>query len=191
MTVFQFGVRVAAPEAGSTGRAEPDARPASTKEPLVAPLVLGICADAVVEGGPPTHRALVYFDRDAASLPAAVVTSVLDLEHSGLDCLAVVPDDDLVTLGVIAPRLGLPPGAAGGLLDGPVPAVECGGFRVFRWSDIVAWLRSEPGSAAGPAPAPVPPRPPVFAALNLALRLRRLVRADPALAVAVRDLLTS
>jgi hypothetical protein len=31
----------------------------------------------------------------------------------------------------------------------------------------------------------------VFAALNLALRLRRLIRADPGLVVAVRDLLGS
>ena len=167
MTVFQYGVRVAAPT-----------RPTDA---LVAPLVRGTCTDAVVESGPATRRALVYFDREATSLPAAVVTSIFDLEHSGLDCLAVVPDDDLVTLGVIAPRLGLSPGA---MLDGPgaVPSVECGGFRVFRWSDIVAWLRSEPA----PEPAPGPP---VFAALNLALRLRRLIRADPGLVVAVRDLL--
>jgi hypothetical protein len=181
MTVFQYGVRVAAPSRSG--------------DALVAPLVRGTCTDAVVESGPATRRALVYFDREAMSLPAAVVTSVLDLEHSGLDCLAVVPDDDLVTLGVIAPRLGLSPGAMldGPVFDGAVPSVGCGGFRVFRWSDIVAWLRSEPGPAAGRAAArePAPARPPVFAALNLALRLRRLIRADPGLVVAVRDLLGS
>ena len=173
MTVFQFGVRVAAPDLG--------AREPSTREPLVvAPLVLGLCADAVVESGPATHRALVYFDRDAASLPAAIVTALLDLEHGGLDCLTVVPDDDLVTIGVIAPRLGLPPGVAGGLLrDGAVPVIECGGYQVFRWSDLVARLRAGQGEG------------PVLAALNLALRLRRLVRADPVVAAAVRDLLAA
>ncbi|GAA0898732.1 hypothetical protein GCM10009558_088100 [Virgisporangium aurantiacum] len=173
--MFQYGVRVAA------------SRP---RDALVAPLVRGTCTDAVVESGPATRRVLVYFDRDAPSFRAPVPPRFLEQEDSGLDCLAVGPDDDLVTLDVTAPRLGLSPGAVGDgpVFDGAVPAVECGGFRVFRWSDVVAWLRSAPGPAAR---EPAPAWPPVFAALNLALRLRRLIRADPGLVAAVRDLLGS
>jgi len=178
MTVFQFGVRVVAPP-----REEPKeqaARGRLFREPrVVAPLVLGRFDDGVVEGGPSTERALVYFDREAATLAAAVVTAVLDLEHDGLDCQAIVPDDDLVTLGLIAPILRQ---AAGHLRrDGPVPALRCGGEWVFRRCDLAARLPS--------APDPTPE--PVLAALNVALRLRRLVRGDPALAEAVRGLVTA
>jgi hypothetical protein len=194
MTVFQFGVRVTAPLSnrrpeparpaapGPARWVPPEARagPSVREPPVLAPLTQGRCADAVVMGGAAPNRALVYFDREAASLAAAVVTAVVDLERSGLACLAVVPDDDLVTVGVLAPRLGVPPRRLHGLLrDGPSPVRRCGGELVFRWSDVVAWL----GTAPGTAPEPV------LAALNLALRLRALVRSDPATAAAVRDLL--
>jgi hypothetical protein len=176
MTVYQFGVRVAAPP--SEEPKEPAGRGRVFHEPLVvAPLVLGRFADGVVESGPSTERALVYFDREAANLAAAVVTAVLDLERDGLDCQTVVPDDDLVTLGVIGPRLAH---LAGGLpRDGPAPVLRCGGEWVFRWSDIVALLPAAPGPA------------PVLAALNVALRLRRLIQGDPALVAAIRDLLAA
>lgn len=176
VTVFRFGVRVAAPAED----------PAPAREALVAPLVLGVVADAVVEGsvagGPAGRRGLVYFDRDAATLPAAVVTALEDLENSGLECLAAVPDDDLVTLDLLAPRTG---GGPGGRRLGSVPAVECGGRLVFRWSDVVARLEEGPenGRPAGRSEAPA------LRAVNLALRLRGLIRGDPALVAAVRALL--
>jgi hypothetical protein len=196
MTVFQFGVRVttargpAAEKGHETARetarwvSPGTVRPArSVREPSVlAPLTQGRCTDAVVMGGAATDRALVYFDREAASLAAAVVTAIVDLERSGLACQAVVPDDDLVTPGVLAPRLGVSPHRLGGLLrDGPPPVRRCGGELVFRWSDVVARLGAAPGSASEP----------VLTAVNLALRLRALVRSDPATAAAVRDLLAS
>jgi hypothetical protein len=183
VTAFQFGVRVAAPRRDEPDGWEPIVGAPAAGEPVVlAPLVRGRFADAVVEGGVSSRRALVYSDREAANLAAAVVTAVLDLEHDGLDCLAAVPDDDLVTLGVIAHRLGLAPRAARGLvLDGPAPVLRCGGERVFRWSDLAVRLPS--------APDPTPE--PVLAALNVALRLRRLIRGDPALADAVRGLMTA
>jgi hypothetical protein len=159
---------------------------------VLAPLTQGHCHDAVVEGGPVPHRALFYFDRDAASFAAAVVTAVLDLERSGLACLAVVPDDNLVTVGVIAPRVGVSPRRLGGLLrDGPPPVYRCAGEQVFRWSDVVAWLRTASGPAppVGEAGAAAPE--PVLAALNLALRLRRLIGGDPVVAAAVCDLLAA
>lgn len=187
MTVFQFGVRVATPPREDRGGWEPAAREREEREPSVlAPLARGRCHDAVVEGGPARHRALYYFDREATSLAAAVVAAVVDLEHGGLACLAVVPDDNLVTAGVIAPRLGVASGRRGGLLlrDGPAPVYRCGGELVFRWSDVVAWLKTTSGPEVA-APEPV------LAALNLALRLRRLVRADPVVAEAVRDLLAT
>jgi hypothetical protein len=182
MRVFQFGVRVAAPPREEPAGWEPVVQEAVARESLVsAPLVFGRVADAVVESGPATHRALVYFDREAANLAAAIVTALVDLERDGLDCLAVVPDDDLVTLGVIAPRLRLAPRVAGGALrDGPAPVLQCGGERVFRWSEVTARLRIAPGAPDA-----------VLAAMNLALRLRRLVRDDPALVAAVRDLLAA
>jgi hypothetical protein len=190
MTVFQFGVRVAAPPRDEPAGWERVAHERVPREPpVLAPLARGRCHDAVVEGGPARHRALYYFDREAPSLAAAVVTAVVDLEHSGLACLAVVPDDDLVTVGVMGPRLGLSRHRLGGLLrDGPAPVHTCGGTQVFRWSDVVAWLATWPGPEVRPSAAAAEP---VLAALNLALRLRRLVRADPVVAGAVRDLLAA
>jgi hypothetical protein len=69
--------------------------------------------------------------------------------------------------------------ADGLLRDGPAPVHRCCGEWVFRWSDILARLPATPGPA------------PVLAALNVALRLRRLIRGDPALVAAVRDLLAA
>ncbi|GAA0899773.1 hypothetical protein GCM10009557_75840 [Virgisporangium ochraceum] len=172
------------------------AGPSVRERSVLAPLTHGRCTDAVVIGGTAPNRALVYFDREAASLAAAVVTAIADLERSGLACIDVVPDDDLVTIGVLAPRLGVPPRGLGELLrDGPPPVRRCGGELIFRWSDVLAWLDTAPGEAAGPAPGPAsgpvasPASEAVLGVLNLALRLRRLVRSDPATAAAVRDLL--
>jgi hypothetical protein len=153
MTPYQFGIRV--------GRAvEPDA-------------ALARFADAIMESDPVSHQVRVYFDRYAPSLVEAVVVAVRDLDSAGVPPEAAVPDDDLITLGAVAARLELPGRTVGGLLHhGPPPLWHCANEPVYRWAEITSTLRV-PGDPAAAR---------VLEAANLALRLRRVTGADPALA---------
>lgn len=158
MTPFQFGVRL--------GRA-------------VAPAgLLARCADAVVEHLPARHETRAHFDRAGpGSLVEAVLAAVRDLDASGLTPLEAVPDDDLVTLGAIARRLGVSrPVVADLLHTGPPPLCRCAEEPVYRWADVASALRirRDRGSAR------------IFQATNLALRLRTLTRDDAGLAGLVR-----
>jgi hypothetical protein len=129
-------------------------------------------ADLCIEVGRGTAR--VLFDRRAPTLGDAIVSAVRDLDRVGLVVLAASEDDDLVTLAVVAARLGLPldivqrwaVGIAGpgGF---PAPVQPDAVRKCFRWSAVGAWLRAhyrfqEPDASL------------TFVAVNLALRLRAL-----------------
>jgi hypothetical protein len=155
VTPFQFGVVV---ERG-----------------VVAPVALfARCGDAVVEHDPTAHELRAYFDRAGPpTLAAAVVAAVRDVEASGLAPVAAAPDDQLVTLGAVAARLGVSREIAEALLRDAAPLWRCSDEPVYSWPEIASRLRvrADPASAR------------TFEAANLALRLRTLTRADAALTV--------
>jgi hypothetical protein len=158
VTPFQFGVLV---ERGAVAPAA----------------LLDRCGDAVVEHDPVARQVRVRFDRAGASLVEAVVAAIRDVDAGGPVPLAVEPDDDLVTLGVVAVRLGVSRQVAEGLLTDAAPPVwRCADEPVHRWSAVVQRLRvrGDPASAR------------ILEAANLALRLRTMTRADAALTAVVR-----
>jgi hypothetical protein len=151
---FQFGVRLV---------------------PAPHPAVLfAHCADAVVEHDPAAREIRVHFDRSGSTLGDVVVSAVRDIAASGLTAAQVVPDDDLITLGAVAARLGTSRRIVEGLLhDGPPPLWQCADEPVYRWPDVAPRLRVADEPASGR----------ILEAANLALRLRALTRDDPALSV--------
>ena len=156
MTPHQFGVLLAS--AGS---------------PATPGTLLDRCADAVVEHDPAARQLRAHFDRAGQSLAAAVAAAVVDIDAGGPAALAVEPDDDLVTLGAVAGRLGVSRRVAEALLHGsPPPVWHCSGEPVYRWSQVAprVRVRGDPASTR------------IFEAANLALRLRTLTRANAALA---------
>jgi hypothetical protein len=146
--------------------------------------------DLAVYTCPRQGTAEVAFDRDASALVDAVLTAVRDLDQVGLPAVRVRDDDDLVTLGVVAERIGRSREAVrlwsigrtgpGGF---PPPASVSTGSSLYRWSQVAPWLRERMGFE-------LPDPEPVLAAVNLALQLRamapRLSRWD-----AIRALLAA
>jgi hypothetical protein len=137
-----------------------------------ADMLFAHLADLCIEVGQGTTR--VLFDRQAPTLTDAIVSAVRDLDRVGLLVLAANEDDDLVTLAVVAARVGLPLDVvqrwAVGLAGPggfPAPVQPDAPRKCFRWSAVAAWLGvhhrfREPDASL------------TFVAVNLALRLRAL-----------------
>lgn len=101
--------------------------------------------DADVTDGP--NGVSVSFNREAASLAAALSSAVGDLARIGLRAVGVVQDDE-VTLRDIAARTGRSYEAvrmwAAGKRAGEFPAphfTTSGGERLWSWTRVAAWLR--------------------------------------------------
>lgn len=146
--------------------------------------------DLAVEQGGRRGAAEVRFDRDAPTLLDAIVSGVRDLEAIGVGAVGVRDDDDLVTLPVIAERIGrsceaVRLWAAGRTGPGAFPAaVDAGlGIRFYRWSQVAPWLSAYLGT-------PVEDPEPVLTAVNLALQLRGLAPRVARMEV-VRSLFTA
>jgi hypothetical protein len=129
------------------------------------------CDDVVVERDPASRRTWILVDRLAPSLMDAIVSVIRDLDFIGAVTVGVRDDDDLVTLPVVAERIGRPPDAAAAWLTDPAgfprPVFTGGGEPLYRWSAIAPWLRSRLG-------VELPSPEPTLTAVNLALRLRAL-----------------
>jgi hypothetical protein len=132
------------------------------------------CGDVTIERVPDRQGALISFDRDAPTLIDAILSAVRDLDAVGLAAARVRDDDDLVTLAVIAARVGRSREAVrlwsiGRTGPGGFPSPAEGGLSVayYRWSQVAPWLRERMGM-------PVPDPEPVLAAVNLALQLRAM-----------------
>lgn len=114
------------------------------------------------------------FTRTAASLPAAILSAIHDIEGvPGISVLRVEPDD-LVTLAEIAERLDrsresvrlLAAGQRGkGTFPPPVSHLRARS-KLWRWSDVARW--------AGVLSAEAERNARYVALLNAALELRRL-----------------
>jgi len=148
------------------------------------------CKDITVERDPRRPGAVVTFDRYAPSLVDAILSAVRDVESVGLVATRVRDDDDLVTLGDVAERVGRSREAVrlwslGRTGPGGFPAPVDGGLSTafYRWSQVAPWIRDRMGM-------PVKDPEPTLAAVNLALQLRamapRVSRMD-----AVRALLAA
>jgi hypothetical protein len=132
------------------------------------------CGDIAIERTPDRPGVVVSFDRDAPTLIDAIVSAVRDLDAVGIPAARVRDDDDLVTLGVIADRIGRSREAVrlwsvGRTGPGGFPAPVDSGLSVayYRWSQVAPWLRER-------MRMPVPDPEPVLAAINLALQLRAM-----------------
>jgi hypothetical protein len=133
---------------------------------------------------------VVEFNRDAPSLAEAIASAVRDLEDANLIPVRVL-DQDLVTLGDIADRVGqsresvrrYATGERGrGGFPPPVnPARD--GTVFYRWSEVAPWMREHLG-------AEVPTVDPALVVANLVLQARRFIgQVDHA--SALTDLLAS
>jgi hypothetical protein len=124
-----------------------------------------------VEVVPAEGAAWVAFDRVAPTLVDAVVSGVRDLDAAGVGIDRAVDDDPLVTLEVIAARIGRPVEVVRGWAGFPAPVREHPRRPVYHWPDVSAWLdrhRSPvPRVGGGEAAA-------ALEAVTLALRLRAL-----------------
>jgi hypothetical protein len=137
-------------------------------------LLLNGSDDACIETDPPSGEAWISFDREAPSLVDAIVTGVRDLRCAGLEPSRVREDDDLVSLGVIAQRVGRSETVVRGWAAGetgpggfPAPVTAHPRRPCYSWREVVPWLRVHCGH-----------RPPeleaTLRAVNLALELRSL-----------------
>lgn len=153
-------------------------------------LLLNANDDACVETDPPSGEAWISFDREAPSLVDAIVTGVRDLQCADLEPVRVCDDDDVVTLGVIAQRVGRSETAVRAWADGltgpggfPAPIVEHTRRPCYQWSEVAPWLKVHFGHE-GPDTAAT------LRAVNLALELRTLT-PDVDRMAAIRRLLTT
>ena len=136
--------------------------------------LLSRCEDASVECWPEANEIRVAFDREAPTLVDAIVSGVRDLDHAGIPAERVREDDDVVTLGVVAQRIGrseeaVRRWAAGQTGPGgfPAPVVEHPRRPCYLWSEVAPWLRlhygyEEPDDAVA------------LRAVNLVLELRAM-----------------
>ncbi|WP_327008584.1 hypothetical protein OHA72_15820 [Dactylosporangium sp. NBC_01737] len=131
-----------------------------------ADLLFGRADDLSVEVVPADGVAWVAFDRVAPTLVDAVVSGVRDLDAAGVGIDRAVADDPLVTLEVIAARIGRPVAAGRGF---PAPVRDHPRRPVYSWPDVLAWLDRRRASVppGGDAEA-------TLEAVTLALRLRAL-----------------
>jgi hypothetical protein len=132
------------------------------------------CGDVTIERVRDRPGILISFDRDAPTMIDAIVSAVRDLDAVGLPAARVRDDDDLVTLAVIAERVGRSREAVrlwsvGRTGPGGFPSPVDSGLSVayYRWSQVAPWLRDRMGM-------PVPDPEPILAAVNLALQLRAM-----------------
>lgn len=147
--------------------------------------LFGRCDDvtvSVVDG-----RIEAAFDRDAPSLVDAIVSGVRDLDIVGLNAVEAAPDDDVVTISIMAERVVRSPATverwlAGDIGPGGFPApldwsVQAGLQPCYAWSQVAPWMARNVGYAE-------PDTLPAYQAVNLALRLRELApRVDRIAAV--------
>lgn len=133
------------------------------------------------EGNPRTGLGWIHFLREAPNLMDAILSAVGDLETIGLRPVGI-RDDDYVTLGDIARRIGrsresvrlwaigrVGPG------DFPEPVSQDDSHTTFyRWIEVVFWLNGRMGFGL------LHPDPTLHAA-NLALQLRALAPVVPRL----------
>jgi hypothetical protein len=132
------------------------------------------CGDVAVTLSADQPGPLISFDRPAPSLIDAILSAVRDLDAVGITAARVLDDDDLVTLAIIAKRVGRSREAVrlwsigrtgpGGF---PAPIDTAISVAYYRWSQVAPWLRERMGM-------PVPDPEPVLAAVNLALQLRAM-----------------
>lgn len=132
------------------------------------------CGDFAIEGHRGRDPVTITFERDAPSLIDAVLSAVRDLDAVGLAATRIQDDADLVTLAVIADRVGRSREAVrlwsvgrtgpGGF---PRPVNSKISTSLYRWSEVVPWLRERMGM-------PIPDAEPTLAAVNLALQLRAM-----------------
>jgi hypothetical protein len=152
--------------------------------------LLSRCDDASVECWPAAEEAWVAFDREAPTLVDAIVSGVRDLDHAGIPAERVREDDDVVTIGVIAQRVGRSEEAvwrwaAGETGPGgfPAPIVEHPRRPCYLWSEVVPWLRVHYEYEAPDATA-------ALRAVNLVLELRAMA-PDVERLSALRSLLST
>lgn len=136
-----------------------------------ADLLFDRAGDLSVEVVPAGGLAWVAFDRFAPTLVDAVVSGVRDLDAAGVGIDRAVDDDPLVTLEVIAARIGRPVEVVRGWTGNgfPAPVRDHPRRPVHRWPDVSAWLDRQrmPPAADGDVEA-------TLEAVTLALRLRAL-----------------
>jgi hypothetical protein len=132
------------------------------------------CGDTAVEQSPDRPGAVISFDREAPTLVDAILSAVRDLDAVGIAAVGVREDSDLVTLAVIAHRVGrsrecVRLWSLGRTGPGGFPAPVDSDLKValYRWSQVAPWLRERLGM-------PVPDPEPTLAAVNLALQLRAM-----------------
>ncbi|GGJ74213.1 hypothetical protein GCM10010123_00220 [Pilimelia anulata] len=145
---------------------------------LGLPVPSGLFAGIGEPVAAPAGAAVVTVHWPAAGLAAAVTGAVRHAEERGARVWRVLADDWVTAadIGVrvrrsretvrrwASGRLG-PPGF-------PPPLNPGCGVHYYSWAEVRGWLR-------GPAGIPVGDEPPVLAAANLALRLRRTIADVP------------
>lgn len=120
--------------------------------------------------------AIAEFDRQALTLSDAITSAVADVERGGLLPMRVV-DQDLVTLGDIAARVGLSRQCVSRYATGHrgpggfPPPMNYGrpGIMLYRWCEVVPWMRD--------MGVDMPYQDPTLAMANLVLQLRRIMLA--------------
>lgn len=128
--------------------------------------------DLSVEVVPAEGLAWVAFDRVAPTLVDAVVSGVRDLDTAGLGIAGALDDDPLVTVEVIAARIGRPAEVVRSWAGGggfPAPVRDHPRRPVYHWPAVSAWLDRHRAPAPGGADVEV-----TLEAVTLALRLRAL-----------------
>jgi len=131
-----------------------------------ADLLFDRAGDLCVEVVPADGLAWVAFDRVAPTLVDAVVSGVRDLDAAGVGIDRAVDDDPLVTLEVIAARVGRPVEVGRGF---PAPVRDHPRRPVYHWQEVSAWLDRH--RAWVPSGGDVEA---TMEAVTLALRLRAL-----------------
>jgi hypothetical protein len=153
-------------------------------------LLLSRSDDMCVESDPAAGEIWVPVDREGPSLVDTVVSAVRDLDRVGIEASYVQEDDDLVTLGVIAQRIGRSERTVRRWArneDGP------GGFPgavfihprrpLYSWHDVAPWLIVHFGHEP-------PDQALALRALNLVLELRSMAPEVERMS-AIRSLLAS
>ncbi|MEV4515069.1 hypothetical protein AB0K00_39685 [Dactylosporangium sp. NPDC049525] len=136
-----------------------------------ADLLFDRADDLSVEVVPADGLTWVAFDRVAPTLVDAVVSGVRDLDAAGVGIDRAVDDDPLITLEVIAARIGRPVEVVRAWTGGgfPAPVRDHPRRPVYHWPDVSAWLERHRAAAPPGGDAAV-----TLEAVTLALRLRAL-----------------
>jgi hypothetical protein len=100
--------------------------------------------DTCVEVFPADVSAWVAFDRDAPTLIDAIVSGVRDLDAAGIVAASAATDDPVVTLEIVAERIGRPVELVRSW-DLPAPVGPHPRRPVYAWPDVSAWLARHRG----------------------------------------------